>query len=133
MQGFNGGKFVTPDFTGQDLLSPFFDIELPAGGGFDHRDRKLPVVVSNNKVRRSSFDNGVMTNFPVAQETIDGIRINAFGREKIAPVLSKQIAHRALIMLTNGAGQRIGRLVGRAKGLLRHRRGRKHEQHHSTE
>jgi hypothetical protein len=82
MQGFNGGELVTPDFTGQDLFSPFFDIELPAGSGFDHRDGKLPVAVSDNKMRRISFDNGVMTNFPVAQEAIDGIRINAFRGRK---------------------------------------------------
>ncbi len=86
----------TPDFTGQDLFSPFFDVELPACRGFDHRDGKLPAAVSDNQMRRISLDNRGMTDVPVAQEAIDSIRSTLQG-QKIAPVLSEQVGHRALV------------------------------------
>ena len=78
-------------------------------------------------MRRIPFDNRGMTDVPVAQEAIDSIRINALRGQKIAPVVTKQVGHRALILLTDGFGQRIGCPIGRAKRLLRHHRGRKHE------
>jgi hypothetical protein len=76
------GELVTPNLTGQDLLGPFFDIKLPAGSGFNHRDRKLPVAVSDHQMRCITLDNGVMPDFPVAQEAINGIRIDPFRRQK---------------------------------------------------
>ncbi|MNV62222.1 hypothetical protein D3C71_1547590 [compost metagenome] len=93
----------------------------------------MPVAVAHVQMRNITFDHRTMAHFPVSQETVNGIGIDTFWRQKITPVITEQIFHLAFVLRVDRLGQCAGCLIWVSEALLCESERRDHQQHHPTE